>query len=607
MSGGLRAHRPERNERPMSINKKAKKGFIIASISLVLAVGIVLGLWFFIQYQSDKKTVNVLPMMYVSTTYWGDQMTSSGTARSDTLQEIYPSSEQTVSEIYVQEGQQVSIGDPLIQYDKTRLELDMEGKDIAVKQAEIAVDDAEDELKKLQNTTPVSTPKPQDPEDPQDPVGPVVTPAPEPTPTPSPTVPPADVTLYSRLDADSKPYQGSGSSEDPYVFLVTEDCVLSQGFLQRLLGDGSGATPSPDDTLTSPFAAILEVREGNSNYGDLLYSILLDGNDLSGSLQVSDLITGDNTLESIAEVFEARSKATPAPTPSNNYNDMGYTKDELKKLIKEKRQEIKNLQLQVKQAELDLEKAKLALENSTVRSTIDGVVRTLIDVDSAAASSSPFLVVSGQGQYTITGSISESLLTSVHVGDMVTAMSYENGMSYNATISEISQYPLDSNSGMYYGTGNPNSSQYEFTAVVENPEGLTNGMYLDITLNVTGSADTDALYLDNAYIREDEGGSYVMKAGRDNRLVKQYLELGTPIYSGSYVEIISGLTAEDYIAFPYGADVKEGVRTLLDGTEDPPFPEEGAESSAAESGLEDGTASGGAGISVGTMDGAVYY
>ena len=65
------------------------------------------------------------------------------------------------------------------------------------------------------------------------------------------------------------------------------------------------------------------MREGNSNYGDLLYSILLDGNDLSGSLQVSDLITGDNTLESIAEVFEARSKATPTPTPSNNYNDMG--------------------------------------------------------------------------------------------------------------------------------------------------------------------------------------------------------------------------------------------------------------------------------------------
>ena len=99
-----------------------------------------------------------------------------------------------------------------------------------------------------------------------------------------------------------------------------------------------------------------------------------------------------------------------------------------------------------------------------------------------------------------------------------------------------------------------------------------------------------------------------MKAGRDNRLVKQYLELGTPIYSGSYVEIISGLTAEDYIAFPYGADVKEGVRTLLDGTEGSALPRgRSGNAPAAESGLEDGTASGGAGISVGTMDGAVYY
>ena len=130
-------------------------------------------------------------------------------------------------------------------------------------------------------------------------------------------------------------------------------------------------------------------------------------------------------------------------------------------------------------------------------------------------------------------------------------MSYENGMSYTATISEISTYPLE---GSYYnGTGNPNSSTYEFTAVVDNPEGLSNGMYLDITLSTSGNVSvdgsSDALYLDKAYIREDEGGSYVMKSGIDNRLYKQYLELGATIYSGNYVEIISGLTVDDYIAF----------------------------------------------------------
>ena len=152
-------------------------------------------------------------------------------------------------------------------------------------------------------------------------------------------------------------------------------------------------------------------------------------------------------------------------------------------------------------------------------------------------------------------------------------MSYENGMSYTATISEISTYPLE---GSYYnGTGNPNSSTYEFTAVVDNPEGLSNGMYLDITLSTSGNVSvdgsSDALYLDKAYIREDEGGSYVMKSGIDNRLYKQYLELGATIYSGNYVEIISGLTVDDYIAFPYGTDVKEGVRVVVEGTGEPPM------------------------------------
>ena len=127
------------------------------------------------------------------------------------------------------------------------------------------------------------------------------------------------------------------------MFLCTEDCVMTKEFLLRLLGDGSGATPSPDDVLASPFAAIFEVREGDSNYGDLLYSFTLDGTALSGGFQNSQIISSEETLESVAETFQATtSKATPTPKPnSNNYNDMGYTKDELKDLIEEKRQEIK--------------------------------------------------------------------------------------------------------------------------------------------------------------------------------------------------------------------------------------------------------------------------
>lgn len=578
----------------MSMNKKTKKKLIIASVTSVLIVGFALGLWFFVQYQSDRRTVEVLPLMNVTTTYWGDQIYSSGTAASDSLQEIYPASDKKVSDIYVEEGQQVSIGDPLVQYDKTKLELDVEAKDIAVKQAEIELDDAEKQLKKLQNTKPTSTPRPtkQPTSTPRPTQKPTSTPTPTPTPTPSPTVSPADVTVYRRLDVDSEPYSGSGTSEDPYVFLCTDDCEMTREFLLRLLGDGSGATPAPGDVLASPFAAIFEVREGNSNYGELLYSFKLDGTNLSGNFQVSDVLTGSNTLESVAKAFDVTSTSQTTPTPDTDYDDMGYTKDELTKLIKQKRQEIKELQLKVKQAELDLKKSQLALDNSTVRSTIDGVVRTLTDEQSATSNGTPFLVVSGQGQYTIKGSISESLLTSIQVGDPISAMSYDNGMTYTGTITEISQYPLDAGSGgMYGGSGNPNSSQYEFTAVVDQPDGLSNGMYLEITLSTQNQANTEALYLQKAYIREDESGSYVMKVGVDNRLYKQYLELGTSIYGGEYIEIKRGLTMDDYIAFPYGANVEEGVRAVMAGTGEPPIPEGEGSSSGVTSETGSETAS----------------
>ena len=104
---------------------------------------------------------------------------------------------------------------------------------------------------------------------------------------------------------------------------------------------------------------------------------------------------------------------------------------------------------------------------------------------------------------------------------MISAMSYDTGMGYSATITQISDYPLEGN--YYSGSGNSNSSNYEFTAVLDGSEGLSNGMYLELTLNLAGDTDASAFYLYKPYIREDEGGSYVMKVGPDNRLYKQYL------------------------------------------------------------------------------------
>ena len=64
-----------------------------------------------------------------------------------------------------------------------------------------------------------------------------------------------------------------------------------------------------------------------------------------------------------------------------------------------------------------------------------------------------------------------------------------------------------------------------------------------------------------AYVRQEGGEYYIMKADKDNKLTKQYVKTGQISYLGAYIEIKGGLTKNDKLCFPYGTDVKEGVRT----------------------------------------------
>lgn len=90
-----------------------------------------------------------------------------------------------------------------------------------------------------------------------------VIPEPEPEPTPTP-VPESQAELYTEITEHSKPFKGAGTEEDPYVFLCTEDAVLTKGFLLKLLGvTDPRATPTPTPTHTptpTPSASLRHSR-----------------------------------------------------------------------------------------------------------------------------------------------------------------------------------------------------------------------------------------------------------------------------------------------------------------------------------------------------------
>ena len=81
-------------------------------------------------------------------------------------------------------------------------------------------------------------------------------------------------------------------------------------------------------------------------------------------------------------------------------------------------------------------------------------------------------------------------------------------------------------------------------------------------LQIVDSTPSAGIYLENYYVRTENGNkNYVYIQGEDGMLKKQYVVTGKSIY-GWAVEIKSGLSLDDNIAFPYGKSVAEGAATI---------------------------------------------
>ncbi|MCD7832966.1 MAG: hypothetical protein LUH00_03095 [Lachnospiraceae bacterium] len=155
------------------------------------------------------------------------------------------------------------------------------------------------------------------------------------------------------------------------------------------------------------------------------------------------------------------------------------------------------------------------------------------------------------------GYISEQHLDSVAVGDIVEASSWYYGVSFTAVIKEIADCP---ESGNTYG-GDSGLSYYPFYALIDDPEGIETGMDAEVTI-VSQNADTEAsIWLRSYFLLKDNTGSYsVYVQGSDDKLEQRSVTVGKTYYS-TYIEITSGLSLTDLIAFPYGNNVAAGADT----------------------------------------------
>ena len=513
----------------------SKKVIIITVISLGVAGAAAFGgIKAYQNYQNNNQKAEVQYVSEVNMSYYESEMTSSGIVTNDSSQDVYALEDKTILEVHVEEGQEVKAGDPLISYDMTMSNLELEMKELDVATINSRLEAAKQQLTKLRSTTPVA-PRVEEPDPEPEPEEPE---APEPEPTPLP--PQKTKNAYNYITSSSKPNKGKGTEEKPYIYLCTQECYVLGEFINSLSED-------EDD----PIYVSLEIHKNNEFAGKLITSWEISGESGFPRLEADSKWSVRTRSQMIEQEPEEPEEIEEPEEPEE---PEGYTAEELSSMIKEKEEEIRDLDLSKRKEELELEQMKKVSGDGVVKASINGIVKGVADKDDPP-SGEPFLTVAGSEGLYVSGSLSELQLEEIQVGQKVYANSWESGQNFEAEITEISSYPLESSNA--WGEGNPNVSFYPYTAYIEDTEGLRNGEYVDLTM--AASQESDGIYLDKAYVREEDGRKYVLKADENDRLVKQYIQTGRTIW-GQAVEILSGLTLEDRIAFPYGKTAKEGVK-----------------------------------------------
>lgn len=545
------------------------KKVVAVIVGVSVAFGAVAGgIYGYKSYQDKNLVVEVQPVSYINWGYWGDSATSYGMVTNDSSQEIYLSDTMKIKEIYVEEGDVVQEGDPLLAYDTAQVNLEIERKKLDISTIENNIAEENYKLGVLRQEIPVikDVPKLNEEQlryyqtlDEQN----VVTEMDE-----------VDNRVYNyltensipsnvRLGADNGLVYPAGTRDDPYIFYCNENAYAYGSFYNSIRQQADGTSgkfvrfivckkdadgmmvttvdadgnivPEVDTTVSSNMAEI----DGNGipvDYEPERMWYVFSGNEYEPVSLVDQYLEEYDKFMSIWEMPE------------------GYTEKELAGEIESVEDKLITLDIQKRQQQLQLETLQKSASDGIVYAEVDGVVKTVGDPDAFRKDGTAFMVVTGDDGLYVSGTISELLLEDVTIGTVVTANSWESGMTFDATITEISDYPVNGNS---WGEGNPNVSYYSYTAYIEDSSALRNGEYVDLTIS-TNQSETGGLFIEKAYVREEDGKSYCMIADENGRLKKQYVVTGRTVY-GSAIEIKSGLTEEDLIAFPYGKSAVEGV------------------------------------------------
>ena len=573
------------------MKRKSKwKKLLIGAVALVVAVAIGLGAWYYVG-QNTGEPVNVYPFSYIGMTeYWGDSQESYGPVTTDKIQTIYLSDTQTVTEIFVSPGDTVKKGDLLMSFDTTLSDLALERERLEVEKLKLQLEDAYDQLAQINSMRPMVIPSVSEDETEEDEdQGATMT-------------DPYQLSLQQKYDGSTQELalicwvRGDTEIDDALLEAIRQKAEEYQEENAREAAatkpteapaepdgetetspegeaaptdapteeptDAPGETPetsepgeAPDeeiDLTVDRCYVVIKVTENDKALAQTKVwqglVVIRDPEDGSYSFRFFDASrTMDHTL--------AEPDVPDVDKPQIDFGS-GFTAAQIAQMRSDQEKTIKDLQFQIKMAEADYKIMQTEVSDGKIYAEIDGEVVSVLTEEEARANMQPILKVSGGGGFYVQGSVSELEKENLQIGQEVTVNDWNTGMTYVGIIQSVGDFPAAD--GYWNGMGNPNASYYPFTVFVDGSADLQAGYYVSVVYS-SGAAE-QGVYLENPFLRTEQGKTYVYVRGEDGTLEKRYVTTGKSLW-GSYTQVLEGLSPEDLIAFPYGKNVKEGAET----------------------------------------------
>ena len=533
---------------------KTKKIIIILVIVAVL-LGAGGGVWYWLGHRNTEP-VFVFPFEFVGMTeYWGDSQESYGPVTTDKIQTVYLSDTQTVTEILVKQGDTVKKGDLLMSFDTTLSDLALERKRLDVEKLKLQLEDAQKQLKKINSMKPMVIPTVDEEEDTDQNQG---------------TALKGDYQISGNRD-----YDGS-KKELALICWLGQNTPITDQLLEELrqkaeeyqtlnANDPAKNPPSEQEVDPTEPPGVEEYAEPVQVTVDKFYVIFkVNKNDMSLGQRLSwtGMIATKNSgtftfrffdAASISDHMLAEMGQEEEERPQIDFGS-GYTAAQIAQMRNEQEKTIKNLEFNIKMAEANYKIAQTEVSDGKVYAQIDGTVVSVLTEEEAKMDYQPILKVSGGGGFYVQGSVSELEKANMQIGQEVTVNDWNTGMTYTGTVQSIGDFPSSDN--YWSGVGNPNASYYPFMVFIEEDADLQEGRYVSVMYST--ATNEHGIYLQNPFLRTEQGKSYVYVMGQDGKLEQRFVTTGKALW-GSYMEILSGLSEEDLVAFPYGKNVKPGA------------------------------------------------